>query len=271
MKFLIDEKDKQKIIQLYNDGTQYREIHKILNLDYHKVRRFVISLSVKGNTSFSEYEDNFIKEFYPLEGGPFCAQKLGRNLTEVQVRARNLSIKRRRKRSDIRELDQNLGWCSTCQEYKPISEISTNKNKRTGKLIKFNKCVKCHSNYKQQKRNERGIDYWARVALQNYKKTAKKKNFDFDLDKEWIISNIKDRCPALGIKLELPDGSRNYSVANSISVDRIDNKIGYTKDNCVIVSRRANLMKNDGTLNEMIKITDFYKQLWEEKNLDYSI
>lgn len=54
-------------------------------------------------------------------------------------------------------------------------------------------------------------------------------------------------CPLLGIRISWDGVGRG---ANSPSIDRIDSSKGYTKENTIIVSWRANWLKNNGTLNE---------------------
>lgn len=52
---------------------------------------------------------------------------------------------------------------------------------------------------------------------------------------------------------------------NSLSIDRVDSKRGYTLDNVVFVSWKVNRMKNDSTLDEMRKMVTFYENLLEEQ------
>jgi hypothetical protein len=80
-----------------------------------------------------------------------------------------------------------------------------------------------------------------------YRAKAKKVPFSLTLDD----MSLPERCPILGIALQFntvsPDG-------NSYSVDRIDNTKGYTSDNVQIVSLRANMLKSNATLDELIKL-----------------
>ena len=46
-----------------------------------------------------------------------------------------------------------------------------------------------------------------------------------------------------------------------ISLDRIDNTKGYTKDNVIFVCLKANTIKSISTIDELCKIADFYKNL----------
>ena len=65
-------------------------------------------------------------------------------------------------------------------------------------------------------------------------------------------------CPLLGIPLKIAKGVGNAN-ANSYSLDRIDNSKGYIPGNVWIISRRANLIKSDATLEELEKITQGLK------------
>lgn len=64
-------------------------------------------------------------------------------------------------------------------------------------------------------------------------------------------------CPILGIEL---DYFTEKMQENSISFDRINPQKGYVSGNVVIISWRANRIKNDGTADEHQKIADFLYQ-----------
>ena len=68
-------------------------------------------------------------------------------------------------------------------------------------------------------------------------------------DLEWPLV-----CPVLGLEL---DYFCSVRTENSVSFDRIDSNKGYIKGNVVIMSWRANRIKNDGTAEEHKKIADF--------------
>jgi hypothetical protein len=89
--------------------------------------------------------------------------------------------------------------------------------------------------------------------LKYAKYRAKLKKLDFDLTPKDIV--IPKTCPVLGIPIY------PYSLSNSPSLDRIDNTKGYTKDNVVIVSFKANRMKGAATLDELSRLVNFYKNL----------
>lgn len=91
------------------------------------------------------------------------------------------------------------------------------------------------------------------------KTRAKRKGIPFDLQASDIV--IPDTCPVLGIKLVFGENMVGKPVDGSPSLDRIDNTRGYTKDNVVVVSLRANQIKRDASLDELRKIVDFYSKL----------
>lgn len=68
---------------------------------------------------------------------------------------------------------------------------------------------------------------------------------------------VPDRCPALGIPLEFGSGNRD----NSPSIDRLDSSRGYTPDNIIVVSSRANRLKNNATVEELRLVAQFYEDL----------
>ncbi len=155
----------------------------------------------------------------------------------------------------IHEQNKNKKACDVCGEIKifgdfsPIEKYDISKGRR-------DTCKKCSRNTEERKRRSRTWKDDARaIMLMNSKARAKRAGMEFDLCIEDII--IPDKCPVLGIDLHTGD-KKNW--VNSPSIDRIDNNIGYIKDNIVVVSRRANILKKDATKDELFKMYDFYKQ-----------
>jgi len=70
--------------------------------------------------------------------------------------------------------------------------------------------------------------------------------------------NLTDMCPVLGIPLDYSFG-KGSRTDNSPSIDQILPGEGYKIGNVVVVSWRANRIKNDGTPEEHQKIATFYK------------
>ena len=82
---------------------------------------------------------------------------------------------------------------------------------------------------------------------------------------EWDISfadiTFPTHCPILGIELDYHAAHRQD---NSPSFDRIDSSKGYVKGNVIIMSWRANRIKNDGTAEEHQLIANFIKQFTKD-------
>lgn len=89
------------------------------------------------------------------------------------------------------------------------------------------------------------------------KSSAKKRGIDFDL----TLSDLNNltfpiTCPILGIPLAL----NNVQSDNSYSIDRIDSSKGYTIDNIIVISWKANRLKNNASNEDLKKISNFYNK-----------
>lgn len=88
---------------------------------------------------------------------------------------------------------------------------------------------------------------------------AKKKGLDFDITFNDI--HIPSFCPVLGIPLFPSNTGKTGFFPNSPSLDRINPKGGYTKDNVRVISCRANLLKSNASLEELEKVVADLKAL----------
>lgn len=84
--------------------------------------------------------------------------------------------------------------------------------------------------------------------LSTVKYRAKKECLPFDLELSDIF--IPKFCPYLGIKLVTIKGTGHLDAL--ASVDRIDPSRGYIKGNVQVISYKANRMKNDATVDELV-------------------
>jgi hypothetical protein len=87
------------------------------------------------------------------------------------------------------------------------------------------------------------------------RRKCKKLDLPFDLTLTDIV--IPKYCPVLGIELrkELTGKPTDYSP----SVDRIIPELGYVRGNIAIISYRANRIKNDATLDELERVTEYVR------------
>jgi hypothetical protein len=115
---------------------------------------------------------------------------------------------------------------------------------------------------REKAREYRAAYYGANLELQMWRKAknrAKAKNIPFTLTPNDI--NIPSTCPVLGTKLERGRGKPG---PNSPSLDRIVPARGYVPENVIVVSHRANVIKNDATPEELALVTAFYQQIWNK-------
>lgn len=87
----------------------------------------------------------------------------------------------------------------------------------------------------------------------NAKQRAKKLNLPFNIEVKDII--IPDFCPLLEIPLKIGDGNIKD---NSPSLDRIIPDKGYIKGNIIVISSKANVVKNNLTKDSLLT---FFKNL----------
>jgi len=90
----------------------------------------------------------------------------------------------------------------------------------------------------------------------NAKQRAKAAGVPFTISAKDII--IPTHCPVLGIPLTRRLGRKGGCDA-SPSLDRIVPQLGYVPGNIVVVSRRANRIKSDASIEELEQVADFYR------------
>jgi hypothetical protein len=168
--------------------------------------------------------------------------------------------------------------CNKCQLTKPILEfgirssnikykyknqckICINKTRKIWRNSNINSFNEKQREYK--KNNSEKIKLWrsknSRInpinkMLNAAKSRAKKNNLSFDLQKSDIV--IPENCPVLGIPLKRNVGGKTHSY-NSPSLDRINSSKGYIKGNVMVISDRANRLKNNGKIEEFEKIISY--------------
>lgn len=87
------------------------------------------------------------------------------------------------------------------------------------------------------------------MKLRQVANSAKKRGLPFSLTPADAM--ISACCPVLGTAFDWNDKNRKPSI------DRIDNNKGYIPGNIRVISLRANRLKSDATLEEVIKIASY--------------
>ena len=96
--------------------------------------------------------------------------------------------------------------------------------------------------------------------LRGAKQRARIRGIEFNID----VSDIElpDYCPLLEIPMHVNSRNGVSNLDNSYSLDRIDSSKGYIKGNVWVISRRANVIKNNATLEELELLTNNLKKYW---------
>lgn len=172
--------------------------------------------------------------------------------------------------------------CSKCKETKPISDFTRNNNAKDKLTSWCKSCCKIardsyyqinkekinlkqkewrenNADYRKQKRLEKRREDPRKTILYSAKHRAIKKGLDFNLTLDDII--IPEICPVLGISLDLYQDTQKRS---SPSLDRIDPKLGYTKDNVQVISWLANTMKQDADKEHLLKFAKWVFEKFKE-------
>jgi hypothetical protein len=97
-----------------------------------------------------------------------------------------------------------------------------------------------------------------KLLLSHAKKRAKIKKMNFSLKEEDF--EIPELCPIL--KIPLFHGVE-HQIDNSPTLDRINNDKGYIKENIIVISNKANRMKNNGSFKEIEML-----YLWCKENME---
>ncbi len=215
---------------------------------------------------FNDEQVKFLTINYPKLGSVKCAEILKMPRNQVENKAHNLGLKR-----DFNSVPEGFRMCGACKNILAISEFSPKGDNRS----RSNYCRPCKRKYdKKSVMKHCKNPAWQRHKtisnlLYGSRLRASQKNLPHDIDYEWIDKNLGDKCPILNEPYILANGTATFKRL-SPSIDRIHPSDGYEKSRCVIISHRANTIKNDATLEELIRIVEFYTDL-KRKNVDYEI
>lgn len=161
--------------------------------------------------------------------------------------------------------------CSRCTLKKSTDRFALRPQARTGRA---SWCKDCCNKHGREHRNKKTLpskktvsEYNRSYRIKHPKKTllhsarnrAKRLGITFSLVESDIV--IPAMCPILEIPLT-PEGTR----WNSPSIDRIDPSLGYVPSNIKIISTKANVMKQDATIEELLKFAENIKQYVKDSN-----
>lgn len=151
--------------------------------------------------------------------------------------------------------------CGRCKTTRDISQFYKNRSsydgfqgqcKICGRKGQIESRIKNPERYSVEASRRRmgAKEYTLSAMLRTIKYRAKQKGIPFNLEKEDIF--LPDGCPALGIELDY--GTKKRQKPNSPSLDRRVPNLGYVKGNVQVISVKANVIKNDSTVEELAAV-----------------
>jgi hypothetical protein len=155
----------------------------------------------------------------------------------------------------IRENCGDIFWLCEC-------ECGTTSNVRATHLLKnqSKSCFKCSVKPKPYEKDKMPDPVWNRILS-----GAKIRNIQIHLTQDEaydVFVKQNKKCKLSGMEIQFPSNGSEYKTATA-SLDRIDSKMPYTKDNIQWVHKHINVMKNVFTQNCFI---DFCKKVAETAN-----
>jgi hypothetical protein len=132
-------------------------------------------------------------------------------------------------------------------------------------------CKSCctEGNNKSRAKQNSTIEGRAKIFLQNARKSAAKRNQEFLLSVEDIVNFWKQQdeiCAYSGRKMTLDAGK-----LETVSIERIDSSIGYTKDNTILVCQAINRMKSDFKYDDFYELCKDVATFLGDENLSLSV
>jgi len=169
------------------------------------------------------------------------------------------------------EKDELKCWCKNCTKRYDNEYYINNRPKilEKGKNSPVKKAYRKRTKKKQSRYN---IFYkknnLAKVMIHQSRRRARQKEIEHTITEQDIQDLLDQRrnnngkyiCPILGVEMKVNAGSGKCNLPDSISLDRIDVSKGYVVGNVDFISRRANSIKNNGTIAEHEKIIQYMKE-----------
>jgi hypothetical protein len=168
--------------------------------------------------------------------------------------------------------------CITCKVERPLGDFWVQRGKPFGecKICGRARNAAWHRENREAIRPRHRISRrkyldnmdWAKRIHASAKWRAKKDGTPFTISTADIV--VPTHCPVLGVPLVIHRGRGvlRPDIPNSPSLDRIDNALGYVPGNVVVVSYRANRIKCDASVSELLAVADFYRRLEIERRTE---
>ncbi len=254
-------KNREKFLKEYKENPRYwNEANKSSyrkNI-YKRLLHAAKNRAIKNNIPFSITEEDLTKITHcPILGEKFC---FGTKNVHPHKFSRTID-----------RIDPELGYIPG--NVLVVSSLS-NVVKNNGSLNELGEIIKFLKNFKKinvswkemclREQYSENINSYLITSklLESCRHRAKYRNKIYSISRKNIF--VPDKCPLLGIPLAKGKGK---IWDNSPTIDRFDNDKGYTPENIMIISHKANRMKNQCSINQLEKIYIGYTQrLWDKNS-----
>lgn len=129
--------------------------------------------------------------------------------------------------------------CTTCKTEKPLGDFPPDRRAKDGKQTK---CRACINDWIKRHYRSNPAEHMLRRA----RSRATQRGFEFSITIDDILPP-PDVCPVFGVRLRISTSGQDPW---AYSLDRVDNSKGYVPGNVVVMSYKANRLKNDGTAED---------------------
>lgn len=120
--------------------------------------------------------------------------------------------------------------------------------------------------YCREWRKDRKENRWFEHFTANKRRDCLVRGITFELTPEYLASIWVDVCPVLGIKItDTSTLSGNNRPDNIAELDRLVPSLGYVKGNVRWISRRANRIKSDASIEEIRAILKYMEDNIEQQ------
>lgn len=201
---------------------------------------------------WKEDEILYLKNNYNILTSKEISNNLDRSYNAIISKAFELKIAKKNINNKFNTITR---ICTSCKlEYPKTKQFFTTFiSKRDGEVFQT-KCKECEKIY-IQKRNSTTIHTFKGILRKIISNEKRIKN-GFDLSLEFLLelwNKQNQKCAISGIKMTTLKGQGVYYYSN-ISIDKINPKLGYIKNNVQLVCSWANTAKSNLSMEEFGKM-----------------
>jgi hypothetical protein len=225
--------------------------------------------------SYTQEQDAYLREKYKCQTHQEIAHAIGRTKDSVRARLKQLGLYKLKPQYINQYGIQRKGYkyilysnwptkfdtpcpllrlCQKCEQLLPAVDFYNCKHSGSGgkDILGFHRsrfCPRCTTDRFIEIDQRSKLIYAARQR-------AKRDGRQCTLKPEDV--RIPEICPIFGFDITVNSNSRATGAPfNSVTLDRINNQGDYTPDNICVMSNKANKLKRDASLKEIMSLTAF--------------